>query len=111
MLPSTSPVVIDQRRQLPVEISRSVKGVVIQHKDFTDLRLASGVRSDTFQVAFPVGTSPARFDNRFERPRFPSVQALVGYVPVTPQWMPRGYELSTVAVLPGSPPGLGDRRR
>ena len=48
-------LVIDQRRQLPVEISRSVDGVAIQRKRFTDLRLASEVRPGSFQVEFPVG--------------------------------------------------------
>ena len=99
-------IVVDQRRMLPVEVSRSVKGAVIQRKRFSDLRLASSVGRGTFRIEFPAGVSSARFDNGFQRTQPPAVRQLVGYAPVTPGWLPSGYELATIAVLPGSPPGL-----
>ena len=99
-------VVIDQRSKLPVELTRSVKGVVIDRKQFSALRLVSNVRPDTFGLSFPAGTGPARSDGGFQRVPLPGVPALVGYAPMTPEWLPAGYELSAVAVLRGSPPGL-----
>ncbi len=99
-------VVVDRRRRLPLEVSRSVKGTVIERKQFSDVRFASTVSRGTFQLAFPKGTVPHPLANGFRRTKLPSVQAAVNYTPATPQWLPSGYELSTAAVLPGGPPGL-----
>ncbi len=99
-------VIVDQRRGLPVEVDRSVKGAVVERKQFSDVRQTSSVPQDTFRFAFPTGISAAQFDNGFQRTRLPAAGSLVGYAAVTPQWLPRGFELSTLAVLPGSPQGL-----
>ena len=99
-------VIVDQRRGVPIEMSRSVNGAVVERKQFSVLRSASGVRQDTFRLAFPLGVSPAPFDNGFIRTQLPDASGLIGYLPATPEWLPPAFELSTVAVLRGSPIGL-----
>lgn len=99
-------VIVDQRRQLPDEVSLSVKGTVVHRARFSYLRLASTVRQDTFRLAFPGQINPPALDNGFRRTKLLDAARMVGYTPVVPGWLPADYELSTVAVVRGSPPGL-----
>jgi len=99
-------LIVDRERQLPIEVSRSVKGKVVRRSRFTALRTSNSVPPDTFRLTGPAPIGPPAFDNGFRESGLPSAASLVGYVPATPGWLPSGYELSTIAVLRGSPLGL-----
>lgn len=99
-------VVVDQHTQLPVEMSRSVNGTVIEHSRFRELRLVDRVTPDALRLVLAPTVIPPPFDNGFRRTGLSAAPGIVGYTPAVPGWLPTGFELATVAVLQGSPLGL-----
>ena len=99
-------VIVDQRRGHPCRDQplgqwRGRRAEAVQRSALCQRR-----GQDTFRLAFPVGISSAPFDNGFIRTQLPDASGLIGYLPATPEWLPPAFELSTVAVLRGSPIGL-----
>jgi hypothetical protein len=91
---------VDQETGIPVQIVERKKG-----RARTELRI-EGLAVDAPSarvrpVRFPPGLEVTRSDGGFRRTSLAGVEALVGYAPLVPAWLPDGFEPAEVAAGPG----------
>jgi hypothetical protein len=93
---------VDQETGLPVRVIESKNGVVLRELRIERLAVDRRLPADTFTVRFPSDAEVMRSNEGFRRVGLSQVRARVGYAPLVPDWVPPGYELTEVAVAPGS---------
>ncbi|MCU1352137.1 MAG: hypothetical protein JWM05_1346, partial [Acidimicrobiales bacterium] len=95
-------IVVDRDQLLPISVTRYAGRRVVRMARFSGLAAASSMPRSTFSLPLPTNRPVSRVDARFQRVSLAGVEKLLGYPAPTPGWLPRGYELRMVAVLPGA---------
>jgi hypothetical protein len=95
-------VSVDRKTSLPVEVARYRSDRLVERRVFDDLQVRSTVPPGSFVQPTPSGATVRTVDRGFRHMPLPQVGAAVGYDPVTPAWLPDGFELANVAVLRGT---------
>ncbi|HEX5469051.1 MAG TPA: hypothetical protein VFW80_08390 [Gaiellaceae bacterium] len=99
-------ITVDQASGMPVRVLETKKGEFLRELRIRKLKLNSDLAPGTFRLDFPSGAEVSRTDEGFERVGLGEVEGVVGYAPLVPSWVPKGYELVEVAVArKGTPTG------
>ncbi|MGH3023868.1 MAG: hypothetical protein ACRDNI_09455 [Gaiellaceae bacterium] len=93
---------VDQETGIPVRVLERKNG-----RDLDELRIEKLVVDEplprgTFALRFPEGMEVMRSDEGFQRVGLDEAAGAVGYAPLVPAWVPKGFELAEVAVSPGT---------
>ena len=99
-------VKVDAETGIPLYARWTVEGKLRRELRITTVDLNADVPRAELTVDVPDGVSLSRSDQEFERVELDEVQAVVGYPPLVPSWLPDGYELADVTVARrGGPTG------
>jgi hypothetical protein len=99
-------VTVDQASGMPVRVLETKDGRFLRELRIENLEVNADIPPGTFKLDFPPDAEVSRVDEGFQRARLADVEEIVGYAPLTPTWLPDGYELAEVAVAPtGQPTG------
>jgi len=93
----TYSIAIDEKTSLPVRVMVLYNGVVELEYRLTNLRVDQPLAGDGFAFAPPRGTPVRRSDAGFRRLSLSEAGSFVGYAPLLPARLPRGYVLTRVA--------------
>jgi hypothetical protein len=91
---------VDQETGIPVKIVERKNGRVRNELRMEKLAV-DAPDARVRPVRFPPGMEVTQSDGGFRRTPLDGVEAVVGYAPLVPGWLPEGYELAEVAVGPG----------
>ena len=91
-------VTVDQDTGFPARVVATYQGNLVQEMRLESLEIDPVLPEDAFDLALPAGVDAFPQDMGFVRVVPDAVADAVEYAPVTPEWLPEGYELSTVAV-------------
>jgi hypothetical protein len=91
-------IAIDRQTKLPLQVRLSAGGRVLNELRIGELTVNRPLPRRTFRLTFPRHAQVARADEGFRRTSLPRVRDSVGYSPLVPQWLPRGFRLAEVAV-------------
>lgn len=104
-------VVIDQSLQLPTDVQLTRDQGSVMHLRFVNLAVGDTAGPGSFQLPAPAGGQT--INHGFQVVQLNQVAGLVGYQPLTPEYLPRAFTLASVAVLPhataGDPSTAGGR--
>lgn len=89
---------IDQRTGMPVRVVATHGGRFLGELRVERLAVNSPVSARELRVAFPAGTEIYREDLGFRRVSLAQARTEVGYDPLVPRSLPKGFELADVTV-------------
>jgi hypothetical protein len=89
---------IDRETGFPLRVRSTLHGAFRSELQVRDLALDQQLPRDEFVLSFPRGKTVLRSDGGFRRVRLGDAAARVGYRPVVPDTLPRGYRLAETAV-------------
>lgn len=102
IVPDASPnhltVTVDRTTGFPLRVVARNDGRRLWVTRIEDLHVNASVEEDTFRLAFPPEVEVFRSDAGFRRVALNEVEERVGYAPLVPGSLPRGFELAEVAV-------------
>lgn len=102
IVPESSPdhlrVLVDQETGFPVQVVATHDGTFVRETRIEGLEVNVPVPAQAFELEFPPDAEVFRSDAGFRRVGPGQVEAIVGYEPATPSWLPDGYEPAEVAV-------------
>lgn len=93
---------VDRATGVPVRVVETRRGSFVRELRIEELAVDQPVAARAFALDFPGGAEVARSDDGFRRVRLGGVRGAAGYAPLVPGWLPRGFELTEVAVAPGT---------
>ena len=96
-------VTIDQETGFPLRIVEQKSGRPLDEIRLEELEVDPKLGPDAFRITFPGGAEVNRTDHGFRRVGLKEVESIVGYEPLVPARVPRGYELAEVAVAKKAP--------
>lgn len=89
---------IDRGTGFPLRVRTTRRGAFRSELDVRDLRLDEPLPPGDFTLALPRATRVARSDGGFRRVSLDEAERQVGYAPLVPDALPRGYRLTETAV-------------
>jgi hypothetical protein len=95
-------IVVLQNTSIPVDVKAYNKGKLSEEDTVSNLQINPNLTSADFTVPFPTGVSAQSTSNGFVETPLDHVKDHVGYDAFVPQYLPAGFELSTVTTLKGS---------
>jgi hypothetical protein len=99
-------ITVDKETGFPLRVVETKSGKFLDEIRIEDLEIDPKLTASDFTIRFPPGAKVDRTDNGFRRVRLDQVAGVVGYAPLVPGDVPRGYELTEIAVAKkGSPTG------
>lgn len=98
---------VDRETGIPVRVVESKDGIALDELRIEHLAVDTELGRDAFTLRFPAGSEVMRSDAGFRRVGLDGVPGVVGYPPLVPAWVPRGFQLTEVAAArnPGYPTG------
>jgi hypothetical protein len=109
-------VVVDQQTGFPMQVTESLATEPLLEARLTKLVIDAPVAASSFALTFPTNVKPFHQDYAFERTTVDQAASIVGYQPLLPTDIPKGFTLAEVtAAAKGSatgnegmnPPGAG----
>jgi hypothetical protein len=97
-------IMVDRESGFPVRVVERGRGSLLRELRVERLAVNADLPRDTFRLQFPAGSEVARTDDGFRRVRLDETEAIVGYLPLVPTWVPAGFELAEIAVAAESGP-------
>jgi hypothetical protein len=94
-------ITVDKETGMPVEVTETREGEFRSQIRIEGLVVNPEVAADAFTLDVPPDAEPNTVDHGFRRVHLDEVEAVVGYAPLVPTWVPEGYRLAEVAVSPG----------
>jgi outer membrane lipoprotein-sorting protein len=95
IVPELSPnhlrVTVDRETGFPVRVVATRDGEFVRETRIEDLTLNGPVPPNAFRLEFPPDSEVFREDVGFRRVELDELEAVVGYDPLVPAWMPDGY--------------------
>ena len=99
-------ITVDRETGMPVLVVERKGDAFLRELRLERLEVDGSVPPGAFRLAFPNGAEVMETDEGFRRVELGEAAAIVGYDPLVPAWLPKGYELAEVAVAEASsPPG------
>ena len=86
-------VTVDQETGFPVRVVATHDGEFVWETHVDDLKVNQPPPDDAFRLEFPPDQEVFREDLGFRRVSVGEIEAIVGYDPLTPGWVPEGYTL------------------
>lgn len=103
--PETWRVVIGRDDDLPLVVERRNADGVVRRTRLSGWQIRQVVPADTFAQTVPEGAEETNRDAAFETTDLDEAPGLGTEPPVTPGWLPAGYELTSVTVRSEAPAG------
>lgn len=91
-------IVVDRETGVPVRVVEWRGEAVLRDLRVEGLEVDRQLPRSTFRLAFQPGTEVSRMDDGFRRVTLDGAEAVTGYAPLVPSFVPEGYELAEVAV-------------
>jgi len=91
-------ITVDKETGFPLRVVETKGGKFLDEIRIEDMEIDSKLTASDFTIRFPPGAKVDRTDNGFRRVRLDQVAGVVGYAPLMPGDVPRGYELTEIAV-------------
>jgi hypothetical protein len=105
-------ITVDRETGVPVASVRTLGSRVLDQWSVEGLRVGESVPQSRFRVRRRSGQDPTtRYDMAFRRVELRDVAGVVGYAPLVPATIPRGFELAEVAVALESRPTGNEQRQ
>ena len=95
-------ITVDRETRIPVRVTETQDGAFRQETRIEELTVNPDVPAGSFTLDFPPDARPNVLDHRFRRVPLDAVTEDVGYAPLVPAWLPKGYEPAEVAVAAGN---------
>lgn len=97
-------ITVDRATGVPVRAVEHRRGDFLRELRIANLSVDGRLPADAFGLDFPTGAEVMRSDDGFRSVELREAEAVVGYAPLAPSWVPEGYELADVAVAAESGP-------
>ncbi|MDQ3865649.1 MAG: hypothetical protein M3304_02285 [Actinomycetota bacterium] len=91
-------VTVDKKTAFPLRIVEGFRGRFVSEIRVDRLRLNERVPREAFKPELPPGSHADVTDVGFQRAALREAERLVGYPPLSPAWLPDGYERAETAV-------------
>jgi hypothetical protein len=89
---------VDKETGFPLRVIETKEGKFLDEIRIEDIEIDPKLTASDFTIRFPPGAKVDRTDDGFRRVRLDQVVGVVGYAPLVPGVVPRGYELTEIAV-------------
>lgn len=100
--PDRLEVTVDQATGFPLRVLETRNGVLVSDLSLEDLDFDPALSTESFTLSLPSDLSPSSADFGFRRVALHEAGGVVGYAPLTPTWLPEGFELFEIAVAENS---------
>lgn len=97
-------VTVDRETGLPLRVVETRGGELVREMRLESLEANVELPADTFTLDVPATVEVGLIDAGFRRVAIEDAYEIVGYTPLTPGWLPDGYELDIVAVATEAQP-------
>jgi hypothetical protein len=97
-------ITVDRATGVPVRVLEKKNGSFRREIRLEKLRVDTDLGRTRFSIDFPPAAEVMHSDEGFRRVALDKVEGVVGYPPLVPSFVPKGYELAEVAVAEDSFP-------